>query len=304
VSSVVIKPSLEEFSLSVITALGFNDHAAAERNYEFNLRAAHQAVSAGAIVSGIGAVLRAMPARYANGRPDLLFYPAEIPHELGLLKKPFLSVLNKLYRRNILYNRRYPKPPQEGIIEPQELYEGIDDLIRTRLVCKYMDGPRFVCEELSRHCTGSAIEHRYKELSTEAGYYAWHFYLQAPVELMLDRLVEQKAMWIEIQISTQLAEVITALTHELYEARRFGPIDPKGRDWRWDASSQRFRSAYLGHGLHLLEGIIQNLKDDILAQSDLSTANDGSIADVASRSDEDQGQSPTAAQAAHDLEGK
>jgi hypothetical protein len=261
------KLSPEQYVAEVVSQLGCKDFVSAERSYIFNMRAAHQSVTDSVILSQIITELRSLPARYATGRPHLLFYPPAIPAELGLLTKPFGSAIDKLYRSNILYNRQFPDPPRGGWIEAAELYEKIDDLIRARLVCKYMDGPRFVCEALMCHCRQVGIESKFRELSTEAGYYAWHFYARIPVELMLEAAsVVQKNMWVEIQITTQLAEVITALTHEFYEARRSaGPV-PKDNDWKWDASSQGFRSAYLGHGLHLLEGIIQNLKDDLVLQ--------------------------------------
>jgi hypothetical protein len=127
-----------------------------------------------------------------------------------------------------------------------------------------MDGPKFVCAELSTYCADKNIPCHYRELSTDAGYYAWHFYFKAPVEIMpLGGDVESRLMWVEIQLTTQLAEVIGALTHGLYEERRTGRSSQDG-DWKWDANSQRFRSAYLGHGLHLLEGIIQTFRDDVL----------------------------------------
>ena len=71
-------------------------------------------------------------------------------------------------------------------------------------------------------------------------------------------------MWAELQLSTQLAEVITSLTHGLYEKRRAASGDDRGGNWKWDAGSPLFRSAYLGHGLHLLEGVIQTFRDDVL----------------------------------------
>jgi hypothetical protein len=67
-------------------------------------------------------------------------------------------------------------------------------------------------------------------------------------------------MWVEIQISTQLAEAITALTHGLYEARREGLSNYSNKSWKWNAKSPEFRSAYIGHGLHLLEGMIQDFE--------------------------------------------
>ena len=259
------KPTAETYRNNAIAELGFENSQLAERAYQFNMRAAHQSALSSPELGQITAQLRSMPDRYAPGRHHLLFYPA-IPQELSLLIKPFASTVDKLYRSNILYNRQYPDPPSDGGIEPSQFYEKIEDLLRTRLVCKYMDGPRFVCDDLKQFCDQNGIQSKFRELSTAAGYYAWHFYVQVSVELMLDTQVVPKAIWIEIQISTQLAEVLTALTHELYEARRSLGPGPKDNDWKWDASSHDFRSAYLGHGLHLIEGVIQNLKDDLLQQ--------------------------------------
>ena len=186
-------------------------------------------------------------------------------------------------------------------MDPLKLYEEIDDLVRTRIVCKYMDGPEFVCQELENYCKDADLEFNYREKSTDAGYYAWHFYFRSQVELMLDGEVRAYAMWVEVQLSTQLAEVITSLTHDLYEERREDGADIKNGGWNWDASSQRFRSAYLGHGLHLLEGVIQTFRDDVLKPSDraataeaanveyvtpMETRPDGDMADTSSREDE------------------
>jgi hypothetical protein len=81
---------------------------------------------------------------------------------------------------------------------------------------------------------------------------------------MLNGEVQERHIWVEIQLTTQLAEVITSLTHGLYAERREGTARAKHGVWKWDAGSQRFRSAYLGHGLHLLEGVIQIFRDDVL----------------------------------------
>lgn len=258
------KPSFEQFLLTAADALGFqNDPQNAERSYVFNLRSAHQSVISGEVISGIVAALKEMSHRYAGG-PDLLFYPTESVNDPRILQNPFKSAIDKIYRNNIRYNRWYPNPPRGGFIDTAQLYESIDDLLRTRLVCKYMDGPRYVCEQLAKHSDSLGISSSFRELSTDAGYYAWHFYFKAPVEIMVNKIVEGKIMSVEIQITTQLAEVINTLTHGFYEARRSGQLDIEARDWKWDAVSQRFRSAYLGHGLHLLEGIIQTFKDDVI----------------------------------------
>ena len=260
------KPSLEQYILTAASALGFAaDPMNAERAYEFNLRSARLSVTSGEVMSDVLSALKEMTHDYASGKPQLLFYPPDRIDELSLLQKPFQSTIEKIYRHNIIYNRSFPNAPRNGWIDIPLLYEIIDDLLRTRLVCKYMDGPKFVCQQLTAHCDAHGIGSRFRELSTDAGYYAWHFYFQAPAEIMINTKVEVKMMWVEIQLTTQLAEVIDSLTHGLYEARRSGRVDAEAKDWKWDAGSQRFRSAYIGHGLHLLEGIIQSYKDDVLS---------------------------------------
>jgi hypothetical protein len=192
------KPSFEQYLLTAANALGFDDPANAERSYQFNLRAAHQSVTSGKVLSGILDSLRKMTQRYAGGNPNLLFYPTDQADGLTIFQKPFRSAIDKIYRRNIRFNHTYPDPPREGFIAPVQLYEGIDDLLRTRLVCKYMDGPKFVCDELTAHCETQGISSNIRELSTDAGYYAWHFYFRAPGEIMLHNIVELKQIWEEI----------------------------------------------------------------------------------------------------------
>jgi ppGpp synthetase/RelA/SpoT-type nucleotidyltranferase len=189
-------------------------------------------VTSGDVMSGILAALKEMSQHYAGGNPNLLFFPAHQIDGLTVLQKSFKSAIEKLYRKNVLYNRSYPDAPPDGVIKVRHLYENIDGLLRTRLVCKYMDGPKYVCEQLTEHCKLYNIDSYFRELSTDAGYYAWHFYFKAPVEIMINKTVEETQILVEIQITTQLAEVISSLTHGLYEARRSGQVDTEGRDWK------------------------------------------------------------------------
>lgn len=258
------KPEYTSYCTSIVNEMGFPDFAAAERAYEFNIRSAKQLVMQSQAWRSITQELDNMRSKYSGGRPDLLFYPSELPYEIKLLDKPFESVVGKMFRRNIIYNRNYPKPPREGSIAPNEFYTQIDDLLRTRIVCKYMDGPEFVCKSLSEFCKNNKIEEVHRALNTAAGYYAWHFYFKVDIEISLGGSIVDCSIWVEIQLSTQLAEVITSLTHSLYENRRMNQGRMQEDRWEWKATSPEFKSAYLGHGLHLLEGVIQSFKDDIL----------------------------------------
>ncbi len=101
-------------------------------------------------------------------------------------------------------------------------------------------------------------------MNNDAGYYARHCYIGLPVELMISDRVEERSIPFELQITTQLAEAITSLTHELYEGSRASRSVSGEGEWRWQPETQRFRSAYLGHSLHLLEGLIQIFRDEVL----------------------------------------
>ena len=261
------KPTLEEYAAEVIATLGFeNDRTKAQTLYTINMRSA-QSVAQEEPFLGLVEILRKLPARYLDGDPELLFYPPQVPDDLGLKVKPFGSVINKLYRHNVVFNKNWPNKPRDGQWLPEALYTEVDDLLRTRLVCRYLDAPKFVCEHLKAYCDEKGIENRCRPLSTDAGYYAWHYYFRVPVVLSVRGTVEAQHMWVEVQVTTQLAEVITSLTHSLYETRRGGNVsDPH---WKWEAASPQFRSAFIGHGLHLLEGVIQSFRDDVFRERDI-----------------------------------
>ncbi len=67
-------------------------------------------------------------------------------------------------------------------------------------------------------------------------------------------------MNLEIQVTTQLQEILGDLTHPYFQISRIDPNSPD-RKWKWETDSNRFRSAYMCHTLHLLEAIMIDLRD-------------------------------------------
>jgi hypothetical protein len=63
----------------------------------------------------------------------------------------------------------------------------------------------------------------------------------------------------EIQLTTQMQEVLRDLSHSFYEEKRLSQDDD--RQWKWDHKSALFRSSFMGHTLHLLEGVIVELRE-------------------------------------------
>jgi len=65
---------------------------------------------------------------------------------------------------------------------------------------------------------------------------------------------------IELQITTQLQEVIRKLLHNYYEERRIR-LKEEDLKWQWDYRSDEFATNYLGHILHYIEGMIMDIRE-------------------------------------------
>lgn len=174
--------------------------------------------------------------------------------------KSFDSFLLKTYRRNVLDNELWPGPPEGGWLVPDTWLSQVSDLVRTAFVVKYLDGVRFLADRLGTLCTELGLRH---ELSFEAraeGHYAAHLKVidtfQVPDEKWDTKRVE---MAIEIQIHTQLQEVIQRMLHAYYEARRVLPQRERA-GWQWEYESDEFVANYLGHILHYVEGMIMEVR--------------------------------------------
>jgi hypothetical protein len=71
---------------------------------------------------------------------------------------------------------------------------------------------------------------------------------------------EEKRFQVEIQISTQLKEVLRELTHPYHEKRRKSVRKPSDK-WQWDYACDEFVPNYLGHLLHYVEGMLMQMRD-------------------------------------------
>lgn len=258
------KPDQNAYLASHGADLGWEvENDAPKKRYEHNMRAAQTGVSTSSQFGQLLSHLEEIATNYADGNPSLLYLTN--PADLKVLSKPFESLQNKAYRVNCLWNSKFPEAPKVGLIDDKSLYfhDKANDLLRSRLVCKYMDGPRYVADKLKAFCEEQKLEYRSYPMNSDTGYYAWHCYVKFPVGVMIDGEVVEGPMSWELQITTQLAEVITSLTHGLYQDVRVEGSGSRDDEWKWEPREQRFRSAYLGHSLHLLEGIIQTFRDEV-----------------------------------------
>lgn len=189
-------------------------------------------------------------------------YPLLLPQfQPELNTKPFDSFLLKTFRKNIIENKLWPNTPEGGWIFPDNWYSEITDIIRTLFVVKYLDGVEFMMTKVHSLCKQHNMECNVFLEAREEGYYAGHLYTKQNFEIPKVTWDTQRInVVIEIQITTQLQEVIRRLLHRYYEdsRRRIREEDIK---WQWNYTSGEFVANYLGHILHYVEGMIMEIRE-------------------------------------------
>ena len=70
----------------------------------------------------------------------------------------------------------------------------------------------------------------------------------------------EKSIGFEIQVTTQLQEVIRKMLHSYYVDRRASGTN-EGKGWQWRFRDEEFSTNYLGHILHYLEGQIVEIRE-------------------------------------------
>lgn len=183
------------------------------------------------------------------------------PAELDLDIKGFESFFLKTGRRNVFENKNWPNEPSGGWITPKNWFSRIDDVVRTMVVVKYLDGVQIMVEKLQQLCNFPGLTTRVDWEAKEEGYYAAHLYVEREYSIpTLEFDGEKVPIRVEIQVTTQLQEAINRLTHKYYEERR-RKVKSSDSKWQWDYESDEFIPNYLGHILHYIEGMIMDVRN-------------------------------------------
>ncbi len=184
-----------------------------------------------------------------------LFSQVSIPE---LLIKPYASFIEKTYRKNVLDNSNWPESPKDGWLLPDNWLSGINDIIRTLITVKYVDGVEYLIQILGNLSQVYGLGFEKNLEARPEGYYAAHTNITYNFEIpKLNWDTEIIPIKIEIQITTQLQEIIRTLLHKYYEQRR---MSSDNKQWQWDFESDEFSVNYLGHILHYLEGTIVEIR--------------------------------------------
>lgn len=207
---------------------------------------------------------------------------------IELFKKPYDSMVEKSFRHNVIWNRKWPSPPSPkvaGVRQAAEWthsdnwYARYDDVVRGTLVLRYVDGPALVAAVIQEACGKLATPVAVEPRALDSGHYAVHVYFQLPVRLVQRNWNMMRAsVWVELQLTTQLQDAARSLTHLFYEKDRLASY--QSDEWKWEHGSDRFKSAYICHSLHLLDALIVDLRKSLRAPeipkfTDLSSDNGG-----------------------------
>ncbi|MBU4374371.1 MAG: hypothetical protein KJ714_08055 [Euryarchaeota archaeon] len=98
-----------------------------------------------------------------------------------LIIKSFDSFLLKTFRKNIIENNNWPESPENGWILPTNWYSQINDIIRTLIVVKYLDGVEFIInettqlQEVIRKLLHKYYEERRKRITKEDIKWQWNY---------------------------------------------------------------------------------------------------------------------------------
>ncbi len=189
------------------------------------------------------------------------------PEDVTLEPKQWDNFISKVWRKNVVHNTNWnsdqwdfeSSKPDGGWITPDDWYERIHDIVRTRIVVKYLDGVQFLVERMHSHFSSSGCHCEPDWEAREDGYYAAHLNLTRHYQLPIGLQLETKRVCVEVQVTTQIKDVITTLTHRYYERKRH-TLELPDIKWQWDCDCTEFAPNYIGHILHYVEGAVMQIR--------------------------------------------
>lgn len=190
----------------------------------------------------------------------LLAHPNQAP---VILKKSWEPLVLKSYRRNVLDNSSWPDPPPGGWVLPDNWFECVSDVVRTTVVVRYLDGIEMVRQAIEDAAVATGTKCDFDFENRDEGYYALHVTAWLPFRFIsLGYQSATKILPVEIQVCTQVQEVLRTLTHKTYEATRRRPRRESDL-WQWRWQCAQFTPNYLGHILHFADGVMLSLRGKV-----------------------------------------
>jgi hypothetical protein len=135
----------------------------------------------------------------------------------------------------------------------------INDLVRTRIECSFLDGVEFFGNKLEQLAKVEQVQCDLVRKGRLEGYFAQHFSFEHKVLFRFGGGAEPTTIKCEVQIATALATRIWTASHDVYAQWRGREEDEQ--EWQWTPSDPRFVARQLGHMIHLADGLLVQLRD-------------------------------------------
>jgi hypothetical protein len=135
----------------------------------------------------------------------------------------------------------------------------INDLVRTRVECQFLDGVEFFGNRLEELASELGVQHERQRQGRLVGYFAQHFCFEQKVIFRFGGGEQLAIVQCEVQIATALATRIWEESHRTYEEWRVQTEEAE--DWQWNPSDPRFTARQLGHMIHLADGLLVQLRN-------------------------------------------
>ncbi len=190
-----------------------------------------------------------------------------IPHvdKIEIKKKGLEETVEKAYRISIV-NNELPFESEEyfkQFILPENIFEKLNDIIRTEVIVKYLDGIDVVVSSIEKLSKKYDFKIEVEPKIKEEGYFAKHIYISYKAKITDLQFIPKEITHIfEIQVRTQLQDTVKSILHINYERDRIKhQKELNSENWRWQFKESRFMTNYMGHILHFLDGVIVKVKN-------------------------------------------
>lgn len=175
----------------------------------------------------------------------------ELPNFCG---KSADSIQSKLYRHRRNQENFDAVFSKDGPPVPK-----LNDLVRTRISCKYIDGVEFLANKLLQLAQNMKLNPKRNRQWRLEGYFAQHVYFTEDVFFRFGRDNQPATITCEIQLASDLATRILEAAHVVYAGTREREEEPA--EWQGNPSDPRFISRQLGHMIHLADGLLIQLRE-------------------------------------------
>ncbi len=159
--------------------------------------------------------------RYSRCFQDSTGYPLfDEGYKLTLVEKSYESIVDKMYRINVKNNKSFPDAPEHGWMRCEDVFSRIHDLVRGTIVCRYLDGPEYLVQQISAlaSTSGARSASETQQRSDEGHFYGSSHRISLilpdiPIANFFEFNEIKVDFHVEIQVTTRFQELLYDLTH-------------------------------------------------------------------------------------------